>query len=74
MITLRVRTFAGFREALGFSETQVALPIGTDVAGLAARLAADYPAARLTTRRYPSPSTGPMRRPTGCWLTGMKSG
>ena len=51
-ITVRVRTFAGLREALGFSEAGVTLPSGTDVAGLVARLAADYPAARLTTRRY----------------------
>jgi molybdopterin synthase catalytic subunit len=47
-----VRAFAGLREALGFSETEVTLPAGTDVAGLVARLAADYPAARLTARRY----------------------
>ncbi len=51
-ISIHVRTFAGLREALGFSETEIALPVGTDVAGLVAQLAADYPAARLTTRRY----------------------
>ena len=51
-ITVRVRAFAGLREALGFSEAEVTLPAGTDVAGLAARLAADYPAARLPARRY----------------------
>jgi molybdopterin synthase catalytic subunit len=51
-ITVRVRAFAGLREALGFSGSAVTLPAGTDVAGLVARLAADYPAARLTTRRY----------------------
>jgi molybdopterin synthase catalytic subunit/molybdopterin converting factor small subunit len=52
MITVRVRTFAGLREALGFSEAGMTLPVGTDIAGLVAQLAADYPAARLTTRRY----------------------
>lgn len=52
MITVRVRTFAGLREALGFSEAEVTLPVGTDVAGLVTRLADDYPAAHLTTRRY----------------------
>ena len=52
MIIVRVRTFAGLREALGFSEAEMTLPVGTDVAGLVARLAADYPEARLTTRRY----------------------
>ena len=51
-ITIRVRAFAGLREALGFSEVELTLPVGTDVAGLVARLAADYPEARLTTRRY----------------------
>ncbi len=52
VITVRVRAFAGLREALGFSECEVPLPAGTDVAGLVARLAADYPAARLPARRY----------------------
>ena len=52
MITVRVRTFAGLREALGFSEAGMVLPVGTDVAGMVARLADDYPAARLTARRY----------------------
>ena len=42
-ITVRVRTFAGLREALGFSETGMVLQIGTDVAGMVTRLAADYP-------------------------------
>ena len=51
-IKIRVRAFAALREALGFSECEVALPVGTDVAGLVARLAADYPAARLPARRY----------------------
>ena len=51
-ITVRVRAFAGLREALGFSESEVTLPAGTDVADLVVQLAADYPAARLPTRRY----------------------
>ena len=51
-ITVRVRAFAGLREALGFSESEMTLPAGTDVTGLVARLAADYPEARLPARRY----------------------
>jgi len=51
-ITIRVRAFAGLREALGTGETTTEVPAGTDVAGLVARLAAAYPEARLATRRY----------------------
>lgn len=50
-ITIRVRAFAGLREALGFSESTVTLPAGTNVAGLLAALAAANPAARLPERR-----------------------
>ena len=52
MITVRVRAFAGLREALGTGETTVEVPVGTNVAGLVALMAATYPEARLTTRRY----------------------
>jgi MoaE-MoaD fusion protein len=51
-ISIRVRAFAGLREALGTGETTVEVPAGTDVAGLVALVAAAYPEARLATRRY----------------------
>jgi MoaE-MoaD fusion protein len=52
MITVRVRAFASLREALGIGETAVEAPVGTDVGGLVALVAAAYPEARLTSRRY----------------------
>ncbi len=51
-ITIRVRAFAGLREALGTAGFALTLPRGTDVAGLLARLAAQYPDARLGGRRF----------------------
>ncbi|MCX6027787.1 MAG: molybdenum cofactor biosynthesis protein MoaE [Chloroflexi bacterium] len=51
-ISVRVRAFAGLREALGASDFAVALPQGADIAGLVAKLAADYPQARLPARRF----------------------
>jgi molybdopterin synthase catalytic subunit len=51
-ITVRVRAFALLREALGAAEVEVALPAGADVAALLARLAEDYPGARLQERRF----------------------
>lgn len=51
-ITLRVRAFAGLREAMGTAAFTVTVPAGTDVAGLLARLAADYPNAKLGGRRF----------------------
>lgn len=51
-ITLRVRAFAGLREALGTAALTVTLPAGTDVAGLLTRLAAEYPNAKLGGRRF----------------------
>ncbi len=51
-ITLRVRAFAGLREALNFGERSVSLPAGADVAALVAHLSAAYPAARLPARRF----------------------
>ncbi len=51
-ICVRVRAFAGLREALGASDFAVEAPVGTDIAGLIARLSADYPAARLPARRF----------------------
>ncbi len=52
VITVRIRAFAGLREVLGTSGFTLTLPRGTDVAGLLARLAADYPNARLGGRRF----------------------
>lgn len=51
MINVQVRTFAGLREAIGSGALAFHLPVGTDVAGLLARLDAAYPAARLGERR-----------------------
>jgi molybdopterin converting factor subunit 1 len=51
-ITVRVRAFALLREALGAAELTVTLPAGADVAGLLARLSADYPKANLSGRRF----------------------
>jgi len=51
-ITVRVRAFALLREVLGAAEVEVALPAGADVAALLARLAEDYPGAKLQERRF----------------------
>ena len=51
-ITIRVRAFAGLREAMGAAALTVTLPAGTDVAGLLARLAAEFPNAKLGGRRF----------------------
>ncbi len=51
-ITVKVRTFAALRDALGFGEQKLELPVGTDVAGLLARLAADHPDANVPSRRF----------------------
>jgi molybdopterin synthase catalytic subunit len=51
-IIVRVRAFAGLREALGVNDFALELPQGTDIAGLVAKLAADYPQARLPARRF----------------------
>jgi molybdopterin synthase catalytic subunit len=51
MITVRVRAFAGLREALGTSSVAVSVAAGTDVAGLMAQLAVAYPDAGLPGRR-----------------------
>jgi MoaE-MoaD fusion protein len=51
-ITIRVRAFAGLREALGTGETLLEAPVGTDIAGLMALVDAAFPGARLMTRRY----------------------
>ena len=50
--TVRVRAFALLREALGAAEVTVTLPAGADVAALLARLAEDYPGAKLQERRF----------------------
>lgn len=52
MIAVRVRAFAGLREALGAAAFTVTLPAGTDVAGLLAHLAVEYPNAKLGGRRF----------------------
>ncbi len=51
-IIVRVRAFAGVREALGRAETTVELAPGADIAGLLARLDELYPAAGLPSRRF----------------------
>ncbi len=51
-ITIRVRAFAGLREALGTAVLTVTLPAGADVAGLLAQLAAQWPNAKLGDRRF----------------------
>jgi len=51
-ITVRIRAFAALREALGTGEIMFDVPAGTNVAGLVARVAADYPNARLDARRF----------------------
>lgn len=51
-ITVRVRVFAALREALGMTETTVALPPAADVQALLAALARQYPHARLAERRF----------------------
>ena len=50
-ITIRIRAFAALRDLLGFSNFQMLLPAGADVAGLLAELAANHPEARLAERR-----------------------
>ncbi len=51
-ITIRVRAFAGLREAMGAAAFTVTLPEGTDVAGLLARLADEWPNAKLGGKRF----------------------
>lgn len=52
MITVRVRAFAGLREALGFAVTEMRVPAGSDVARLLSDLDSAYPRARLAEARY----------------------
>lgn len=49
---VRVRFFAGLRERFGANEFTLELPDGTDVSDALARLAVDYPDARLTDQRF----------------------
>ncbi len=51
-ISVRVRTFAGVREALGLAETTVQLAPGSDIARLLVRLDELHPAAGLSNRRF----------------------
>jgi molybdopterin synthase catalytic subunit len=51
-ITVKVRAFAGLREALGSSSLEVAVPAGADVATLLARLAVDHPYANLPDKHF----------------------
>jgi molybdopterin converting factor subunit 1 len=51
-ISVRVRAFALMREVLGTAELAVTLPAGADVAALLARLAQEFPDARLAGRRF----------------------
>jgi MoaE-MoaD fusion protein len=49
---IRVRAFAGLREALGFGDTTLTIEPGLDVASLLARLEAAHPDAHLSERRF----------------------
>ncbi len=51
-ITVRVRAFAGVREAFGRAETTVQLAPGADIAVLLTRLDELYPTAGLPSRRF----------------------
>ncbi len=51
-IKVRVRAFAGLREALGAGSLETEVPPDTDVAGLLAHLADRYPAARLPDKHF----------------------
>jgi len=51
-ITVKVRTFAGLRDALGAGSMEVDLPAGADVAALLSRLAADHPHAGLPDKHF----------------------
>jgi molybdopterin converting factor subunit 1 len=51
-MTIRVRAFAGLREALGFGDTTLRIEPGLDVAGLLAHLEAAHPGVHLSERRF----------------------
>ena len=51
-ITVRVRAFAGVREALGTGDTTLQIEPGLDVAGLLAHLEASHPGVHLSDRRF----------------------
>jgi molybdopterin converting factor subunit 1 len=51
-LTVRVRTFAVLRDALGFGEQSLEMPVGADVASLLSRLAETHPDANLPARRF----------------------
>jgi molybdopterin converting factor subunit 1 len=51
-IAVRVRAFAALREALAWDDRTMDLRVGTDVAGLLARLATAYPDANLPERHF----------------------
>jgi MoaE-MoaD fusion protein len=51
-ITVRVRAFAGVREALGAGDTTLQIEPGLDVAGLLAHLEASHPGVHLSDRRF----------------------
>lgn len=51
-ITIRARAFAGLREVMGAAAMTVTLPQGTDITGLLAQLAAEWPNAKLGSRRF----------------------
>jgi molybdopterin synthase catalytic subunit len=51
-MNVRVRVFAGMRERLGTGEIPLALPEATDVAGLQASLAAEFPTLNLDRQRF----------------------
>ncbi len=49
---IRVRAFAGLREALGLAETEVTVPSGASVQDVLAALMTRYPQAGLAARRF----------------------
>ena len=51
-IAVRVRAFAGLREALGTGDLSIDVPAGTDVTGLLAQLESVRPGANLAERRF----------------------
>jgi len=51
-ISVRVRAFAGLREALGTGDLSLEVPAGTDVAGLLARLESVRPGVQLSEWRF----------------------
>ena len=71
-ISIRVRAFAGLREALGTNDFAIELPQGTDVAGLMTQLSTAYPEARLPARRFAVAVNRAYAPPTASWPREMR--